>query len=128
MYGNILSYAYQATTNPSIPNPCVRTQYWNRCAVAWLISKVTPVTPSSGGTGNKLKVPSSKFKRKMMLRNVAANRDRRQNDQCEIRRRTTQRHPGGATRIASLPFRVVRRAGPADHPVRHTIRKDRHNY
>src|SRR5580658_7598313 len=26
MYGNNLSYAYHATTNPSSPNPCVRTQ------------------------------------------------------------------------------------------------------
>src|ERR1700678_7701 len=34
---------------------------------------VIPVFPSSGGTGSKLNVPSSKFKTKTMLKKVAAN-------------------------------------------------------
>ena len=57
-----------------------------------------------------------------------SNRNGREQHQSEIRRRTAQRHPRRPPRIPLLPRRIVRRAGPPDHPVRDKIRNNRHYY
>src|SRR2546425_8283288 len=62
-----------ATTSPSRPKPLCWVQSRNFSAARLLMISVTPVLPSSGGTGSRLNVPSSRLSTKKTLSKVAAN-------------------------------------------------------
>ena len=68
-------------------NEGFRMKSRNRSAVRSFMKTVMPVLPSSGGTGSKLNVPSSRFSKKRMLVNVDMGEHMAGGDWCRRRKK-----------------------------------------